>query len=190
MARKSEYKKAYDVDYNPMSLMHNLTPKQIQQEYSRLRKLTLRRMERLERSDFSKSTPALVGKSISRKLKPSGQLGERAMANRIAEMTHFLDMKGSTIKGARDIRRETRSILEEQLGYKFRNFEEFRLFGQFMDYLRGVYKDTLHYLDSDITNLFKEHAKEVLDNSMSFDEFINTYQNQYKTTPTVLKRPS
>ena len=164
---------------------------EIKKEYQRLRKITLRRAERLQRSEFAYSKPALTSKSLTRRLKKqSRDIGVRAMSARIQEMNQFLSMRGSTIKGARDVRRETRERLEEAIEYKFKNFREFELFTQFMDYIRAVYKDNFHYMIDEVVDLFSDYAQEVLNNSMSFNQFVDLYQTKYRSEPKELKRPT
>ena len=192
MARLPEFQRHLKTDYNPQALQKyaKTNKADVVAEYQRLRKITQRRIERLQRSEFEYSKPSLIGKSLKKKLKPSRDLGVRAMSARITEMTHFLEMRGSTIKGAREIRRETREHLEETLEYKFKNFREFELFTQFMDYIRALYKDNFHYLMDDITDLFSDYSSEVLNKSMSFDEFVTLYQTKYRREPQELKRPT
>ena len=196
MARLPEFKKhIVGLEYNVEALRQfakqsKANEKAIRQEYQRLRKITLRRAERLGKSEFQFSKPALTARSLSKRLKPSSELGIRAMSARIQEMNKFLEMRGSTIKGARDIRRDTRESLEEVLEYKFKNFREFELFTQFMDYLRAVYKDNFHYQVEEVVDLFSDYSQEVLNGSMSFSDFVDTYQNKYRSEPTVLQRPT
>ena len=191
MARKSTYKKAFDIEYNPQSIMQNLTEKQINREYSRMRKIFLKRMERFERSEFAFTKTAQKGKSMRRKMwRGDSRLSIDSKAARIVEMNEWLNRRSSTIKGARDIRRETREHLEETLGYKFKNYKEFRLFGMFMDYLRAVYGDRFHYIMDDVTDLFSDYSQEVLDNSMSFSDFVDLFENKYKSKNEPLKRPN
>ena len=196
MARLPEFKKHIaGIEYNVEALRQyakqsKMNEKAIRQEYQRLRKITLRRAERLGKSEFQFSKPALTARSLSKRLKPSSEIGIRAMSARIQEMNKFLEMRGSTIKGARDIRRDTREALEEVLEYKFKNFREFELFTHFMDYIRAVYKDNFHYQVEEVVDLFTDYSQEVLNGSMSFSEFVDTYQNKYRSEPTVLQRPT
>lgn len=196
MARLPEYiKHIVGIEYNVEALRQyakqsKANEKAIRQEYQRLRKITLRRAERLGKSEFQFSKPALTARSLSKRLKPSSEIGIRAMSARIQEMNKFLEMRGSTIKGARDIRRDTRETLEEVLEYKFKNFREFELFTHFMDYIRAVYKDNFHYLVEEVVDLFSDYSQEVLNGSMSFSDFVDTYQNKYRSEPTVLQRPT
>lgn len=196
MARLPEFKKhIVGLEYNVEALRQfakqsKANEKAIRQEYQRLRKITLRRAERLGKSEFQFSKPALTARSLSKRLKPSSEIGIRAMSARIQEMNKFLEMRGSTIKGARDIRRDTRETLEEVLEYKFKNFREFELFTQFMDYIRAVYKDNFHYQVEEVVDLFTDYSQEVLNGSMSFSDFVDTYQNKYRSEPTVLQRPT
>lgn len=201
MARLPEFQRHLKTDYNPQALQKyaKTNKADVIAEYQRLRKIVLKRVERfgwsknpkeLSSGEFLLTKPSVIGRSLSKKLKPSRDLGVRAMSARITEMTHFLEMRGSTIKGAREIRRETREHLEETLEYKFKNFREFELFTQFMDYIRALYKDNFHYLMDDITDLFSDYSSEVLNKSMSFDEFVTLYQTKYRREPQELKRPT
>ena len=191
MALKPTYKKGLNVDYNPQALK-KVSEKELRAEYARLKKITKRRVERLQRSEFDMSTPALIGgrlvKNLNKKYKK--QLSRDTIAARIAEMSKFLEYKGSTIKGARDIRRETREKLEETLDYKFKNYKQFRYFGYFMDYLRAMYKDNFHYLMDDVVDLFNDFADELESKSLTFEEFVQTYETRYKTQPVVWERPT
>ena len=180
MARKPTFKRSFDIDYNPQSLTENLTAAQINKEYSRLRKIFRKRMERLERSDFNLSNAALKGRSMRRGLKKTNQLRTETKAAKISEMTEWLERRSSTVKGARDIRRETRERLEEYLStdekpFRFKNYQQFRLFGQFMDYLRAVYKKDLQYIADDVLELFHDYSEDVLNDSMSFNEIVDKY---------------
>ena len=195
MARLPEFKKhIFGVDYNVESLRKFAKQKKeneatIRAEYRRLRKITMKRAQRLMSSEFQFSKPSLTARSLTKRLKPSSVLGVRAMSARIQEMTHFLEMRGSTIKGAREIRRETRETLEDVLDYKFKNFREFELFTQFMDYIRAVYKDNFYYQIEDVVDLFSDYSSEVLKGSMTFSDFVGTYQTKYRSEPKVLERP-
>lgn len=173
----------------------------VKKEYQRLRKITLKRADRLARSDFAHHAPALKAKSLVRRLKYNQNIGIEGMTARLAEMEKFLSMRGSTVKGAREIRREHREQLEYALGhydekkgkyvnYHFKNYKEFELFTQFMDYLRALYKDEFHYNIDEIETVFEDFSDEVLSKSMSFSEFVNLYQNNYRTEAQELQRPT
>lgn len=172
----------------------------VKKEYQRLRKITLKRAERLARSDFKHHAPALKAKSLVRRLKYHQNIGIEGMTARLAEMEKFLSMRGSTIKGAREIRREHRERLEYALGhydedkgeyvnYKFKNYKEFELFTQFMDYIRALYKDNFQYNVDEVEQVFSDYSEQVLSKSITFSQFVDLYQNKYRTTPQVLDRP-
>ena len=200
MARKSTYKKGLNVSYTPQSIYDIYegskgrkakasAKKQIAQEYQRLRRIVQKRTARLEQSEFAYSSASLKGQSLSRGLKPSTRMSIKGMSAQIAEMSRWLDQRSSTIKGAQEIRRETREDVENYFDYRFKNNKEFMLFTQFMDYMRALYKDTFQYQEDDIVNLFQHHAQDVLNQSMTFTEFVNTYQNKYRYSPRKLERP-
>lgn len=209
MARLPEFQRKLKVDYTVAQLRNYVKndtktkahERAVRKEYQRLRKITLKRAERLSRSDFAQNAPALSAKSLVRRLKYSQDIGIEGMATRLAEMEKFLSMRGSTIKGAREIRREHRERLEYALGhydedkgqyvnYKFRNYKEFDLFIQFMDYIRALYKDEFHYNIDEVEQVFSDYAGEVLSKSMSFSSFVKLYQNNYRTEAQELQRPT
>lgn len=202
MARKSEYTKALNVSYTTQNLQTygKSHAAEIKKEYMRLRKITTRREERLRRSEFQFNKPALNAKSLVRKLKPSGELSTRQMATRIAEMSQFLDMRGSTIKGAREIRRESRAYTEKAMSYydedgnyhayHFRSMKEFDLFTQFMDYIRVLWKDNFYYDIENVRDYFKDYAQEVASKAMTFDQFVDTFAEKYPRDKKPLERPT
>ena len=201
MARLSTYKRGLDVSYTPQAIYDiyegsrgrkakALAKKEIAKEYQRLRRIVQKRTARLESSDFAFSSASLKGQALTRALKPSSKMSIKGMSAQIAEMSRWLDQRSSTIKGAQEIRRETREQVEEYFGYTFKNNKEFQLFTQFMDYMRALYKDTFQYQEDDIINLFEHHARDVLNQTMTFTEFVNTYQNKYKYSPRKLERPT
>lgn len=201
MARKSTYKRGLNVGYTPQSI-YNIyegakgrkakasAKKEIAREYQRLRRIVQKREARLLASEFSLSSASLKGKSLTKSLKKSSQMSIKGMSAQIAEMSRWLDQRSSTIKGAQEIRRETREEVENYFDYRFRNNKEFMLFTQFMDYMRALYKDTFQYQEDDIVNLFQRHSQDVLNQTMTFTEFVNTYQNKYRYSPRKLERPT
>lgn len=201
MARKSTYKRGLNVGYTPQSIYDIYegakgrkakasAKKEITKEYQRLRRIVQKREARLQASEFALSSASLKGKSLSKSLKKSSQMSIKGMSAQIAEMSRWLDQRSSTIKGAQEIRRETREEVENYFDYKFRNNKEFMLFTQFMDYMRALYKDTFQYQEDDIVNLFQRHSQDVLNQTMTFTEFVNTYQNKYRYSPRKLERPT
>ena len=201
MARKSTYKRGLNVGYTPQSIYDIYesakgrkgkasAKKEIAREYQRLRRIVQKREARLQASEFALSSASLKGKSLTKSLKKSGQMSIKGMSAQIAEMSRWLDQRSSTIKGAQEIRRETREEVENYFDYKFRNNKEFMLFTQFMDYMRALYKDTFQYQEDDIVNLFERHSRDVLNQTMTFTEFVNTYQNKYRYSPRKLERPT
>lgn len=201
MARKATYKRGLNVGYTPQSIYDiyegakgrkakTRAKKEIAKEYQRLRRIVQKREARFQASEFALSSASLKGKSLVRGLKKSSQMSIKGMSAQIAEMSRWLDQRSSTIKGAQEIRRETREEVENYFDYKFRNNKDFMLFTQFMDYMRALYKDTFQYQEDDIVNLFERHSQDVLNQTMTFTEFVNTYQNKYRYSPRKLERPT
>ena len=209
MARLPEFEHKLNIPYTTAQLrdyVKNDTKtkaheRAVKKEYRRLRKIVLKRAQRLANSDFKFNAPALSAKSLVRRLKYNQDVGIEGMSARLAEMEKFLSMRGSTIKGAREIRREHRERLEYALGhydeekgkyvnYHFKNYKEFELFTQFMDYIRALYKDEFHYNIEEVEQVFNDYADEVLSKAIDFSKFVSLYQTKYRTEPKSLQRPT
>lgn len=146
---KSEY---YSSDgkaqYNPQSLRNSLDMAEMRKEYSRLRPVAMKRLARLEGSDFKDSqvfkyfngrfpmlgSMGLVGKS-----------GNKVLSEYLTDMNRFLGSELSTISGQTKLRNERINTLRTY-GYEV-NWQNFQMLTDVLDYIRDMYQDL--FFDSD-----------------------------------------
>lgn len=99
-------------------------------EYSRLRKIAAKRLQRLEKAGLSESATYQRYADSFVPL-PKG-ISETKVRKRLYEVARFLSLKGSTVTGEREKVRATIETLHD-LGYDFINEENIGAFGRFMD---------------------------------------------------------
>lgn len=171
---------------NPLEILADYSESEIKKEYQRLRKTALKRIERIERSDFN--LPQYV-EYHKHEWKPSSELDINDLATALSSVNRFIDMKGSLITEQRRMRRERREILEDEIiGRKFKNYDEMQLFDDFLDYLSNKYGDQFYYDIEDVIDLFDNYSDFVLDGSMSLDEFAEIYEDSYASTGYELRK--
>lgn len=110
-------------------------------EYSRLRAVAVKRLERLSRSEFKEDQPYQRYHNRFRKLSEMKRPGDVSRA--LADVYAFLSMKSSTIKGATEVRSNILQGLQEH-GVSFVKSENLRDFGEFMELLRSKLLDRIY----------------------------------------------
>ena len=169
---------------NPSEITLNYSEKEINAEYSRLRKVALKRLKRLENSkDFSAPKYAEFHRHEWATIAELGNVGN--VAKSLTSLTKFLNMKGSLVTEQMRMRKERREYLEtEILGTpdnprRFRNYKEMELFDDFLDYMSNKYDDNFYYDIDNVIDLFNDYSQYVIDGSMSLDEFAEIYEGSY-----------
>lgn len=139
-----------DLAYTPggISRLQVVSERDARAEYSRLRSIARKRIERLGKSEFA-SLPIYtynVEKFIPLKeVKTTSQLG-----GLLGDVRQFLESRGSTIRGQRQIRKDTIRTLHQH-GFRFINESNIDKFGEFMERVRAMYEENLvHKLPSDM----------------------------------------
>lgn len=115
--------------------------KLIRQEYSRLRAVAVKRLERLSRSEFKSDVPYQRYKDRFKYLSEYKRPSDVAKA--LADVNQFLSMKSSTIKGARTVKANVLAGLREH-GVTFVNEDNLKSFGEFMQLLRSKLLDRIY----------------------------------------------
>ena len=142
MARKSNLSQFLEENpadwYYPEALKSGiLTVEEMKSQYSYLRTVAQKRLQRLGESEFSESQAYL--KNI-KTFKPIAQIEtESELIMRLYSVRKFIESKGSTIKGQTEIRRKAVEAAQEK-GLDWINEGNIAEFGQYMDYLRAKYK--------------------------------------------------
>lgn len=108
--------------------------KEARAEYSRLRSVAVKRLERLSRTEGARySAYQMYGKDGFAPLPRNATPAEVGRA--LADVHHFLELKTSSISQIREAQRQALETLQER-GYTFVNKGNIREFGEFMEAAR------------------------------------------------------
>ena len=110
------------------------TVREARAEYSRLRKIAAKRLQRLEKAGYAQFATYLRYSNAFSPLPRN--LSESRVYKKLNEVAHFLSLQSSSVSGEREKMRSTIETLHE-LGYDFIDESNIREFGQFMDSLRS-----------------------------------------------------
>lgn len=116
-------------NYEPANSAFVFTPKEARAEYARLRKIANRRLERLGASEFANSRTYQNWSSGFEALPPDAP--ERDIRKALYDVGRFVNLKTSSISGARKARQEFIETMHER-GYTFINKGNAAKFGDFM----------------------------------------------------------
>lgn len=128
----------------------NLLPGTLRKEYSRLRSIARKRLERMSTSAYKSSQTYLRYRNMFPSL-PSmdaltkrGSVSKAKLEKKLSELRKFLDLETSTVSGARRVSKSRIAQLQSK-GYTFIKTEkDLRKFGEFMDYNRALKKGGLY----------------------------------------------
>lgn len=128
--------------YNPQYLINNYTASEIRKEYSRLRAIAVKRLSRLSKAGFGKSSAYKYNATNTKKL---SELSQRQVPLALSQLARFIDKPLSTVTGQYELRdRKIKKL--RSYGYDVTE-ENFQNFTDFMDLLSEQATD-LQY-DSD-----------------------------------------
>lgn len=169
MANKQKTIFNYDPEvYTPRALRKNLTPAQARQEYSRLRSIALKRIQRFEGTEYS-DAQILREFPASHFLKVSDIHNDRVLYYLLADTARFLKSKRSTISGQKEIEKKTLETLRRR-NYGFVTPVNLRDFGRYMELVKA--QSTATYFDSiRAAELFRD----ALEDRKSIDEIAETF---------------
>lgn len=121
--------------YQPggLTIVKSATEKEARREYQRLRKAALKRIMRLEQSEYKSDYIVKHGKT---RFSPSSQIVSlTALSRSLSDVRHFLESPQSSITGRRELEARTIKTLRSH-GYKFVIKDNIKQFGEFMDAAR------------------------------------------------------
>lgn len=161
----------------------------LRQEYSRLRAIAVKRLERLSRSEFKNDMAYQRYKDRFLKLEEMKKHTSKGdvydygkISKALSDVASFLSLKTSTITGAQA---RQRAVLEglEKHGVKGVNAGNLREFGQFMDMLRSKLLDRIY--DSERAYKVYTQARQLGmkwhgDLEKEFDYFYRNYKDMDK----------
>lgn len=122
-------------DYNPQSLQ-KYSVRQLRKEYSRLRTIANKRLDRLLQSEFA-DTQA-VAYNAGRYVPLKGVNTESELRHLLSDVARFITSEQSTVTGQRDIIERNVQIWREEKGYDFINSGNVRAWTEFLDYVQQM----------------------------------------------------
>lgn len=141
-------------DYRPDILMTK-PEKELRKEYSRLRSIARKRLERIAETKYVNSATYKYNAGVYIPLAAVSNKNE--LSALLSSVTRFLTAKTGSLTGLREATTGTIETLHES-GYTWINEENLRLFGDFMDYARNLMQGKL--LDSDrVAKMFRDANK-------------------------------
>lgn len=122
--------------YLPSDLA-KMPEREIRKEYSRLRSVAQKRLQRLSEGGYEMTT---AYKMNARKFRKLSELGDnpKQLAERLSDLSRFISARSSTVTGQKGIETERLASLYES-GYTWVNRSNLREFGQFMNYLKSLF---------------------------------------------------
>lgn len=131
-----------------------LTDRNLREEYSRLRSIAVKRLQRLGNSEWNDTDLYLRSKNKFKKLKDIKN--ERELRYLFSDLHYFLASPRSSVTGLDKIRRQSLDTLHEH-GYKFVTKENFRKFGRFMEWAKE-HAQAYMYDSERVANIFNEFS--------------------------------
>lgn len=122
-------------DYNPQSLQ-KYSIKQLRKEYSRLRTIANKRIDRLLQSEFADTQAAAY--NAGRYVPLKGVNTESELRHLLSDVARFITSEQSTITGQRDIIDRNVQIWQQEKGYEFINEGNVRAWTEFLEYIQAV----------------------------------------------------
>ena len=173
MARASlPYDKMFYTMYGLNS--DNWTEQAMRKEYSRLRSIARKRLERFEGTEWqdSKTYTKNAGK-----YKPLAEIsGKTELKRLLSDVAFFVDASTGSVRG---LQRKRRKYIEtvHKMGYKWVNTRNYKEFTQFMD--EAINKKLAGMFDSEqVATVYKVARKKKISSEELFKNFTFWYANQ------------
>lgn len=117
-------------EFFPEILFSKYTDSELRKEYSRLRSIARKRLERMGKSEFADTKTYLKNRNRFKQVKDIKNKTE--LSKMLADVYDFVSSKRSRITGLKEIRRESVETLHSH-GYNFVTKENWKVFTDFMD---------------------------------------------------------
>lgn len=143
MASKySTFEFRYDeIAYRPGAIKNKvITEKDARAEYLRMRKVILSRAKSFERAGLTDNE---TYREITNIPRLSEIKNRRELGKAMSDARRFLERKKTTVRGYKEVRRETANSLNE-IGYDFITEKNVESFGRFMEWFRKTREETLY----------------------------------------------
>lgn len=142
----------YDEDvYTPIGAK-SLTSAELRKEYSRLRSIARKRLQRFEGTEWTDSQVYLYNKD---RYKPLSQVrNDTEVRHLLSDVARFITANRGSVSGLNRARARTIETLQDR-GYDFINKSNFKEFTDFMEYAR-MYNINRLYDSEQIVELFED----------------------------------
>ena len=110
--------------------------KALRREYSKLRSVAKKRLERLQAGGYTNTTAYKM--NINRYITLDKVKSKKDLISRLSDVSRFVTARGGTVKGQKAIAKERISTLHES-GYTFVNESNIKEFGNFMNFLKALF---------------------------------------------------
>lgn len=121
--------------------LESLSEKELRAEYSRMRAVANKRINRLKNSEFSEEQ---IARQYRKGFPTLANISTRTeLEHQFVEVAYVLRQKRSTVSGAREIRAKSLETYQEQ-GLEFVNERNVDLFNHFWAYVKDHYDDTMY----------------------------------------------
>lgn len=111
----------------------NMDVRELRKEYTRLRKIAQKRLERFVGTEWERSE--VFKKNYGQYPKLADIPSEARLRYELASLARFINAETSSVSGLREQRRKTIEALRDK-GYTFVNKKNYWQFGEFMDYYK------------------------------------------------------
>lgn len=119
--------------YHPQALLEGYSEKELRREYSRLRSVARKRLERFAGSEFEDSNVYRYNKG---KYVPLSQVSNKGeLVHLLSDVARFLTAEGGSVSGQRAIRAKAISTWNEK-GYTWINKSNYAAFARFLEFAR------------------------------------------------------
>jgi hypothetical protein len=170
----------YPDEYYTPEGAKNLSNKELRKEYSRLRSIARKRLERFEGTEW---TDTQVYKMNAGVYRPIDEIkSERELRHLLSDVSRFVMSDTGSVSGLEKQRKTAVKTLRER-GYDFINKDNFRQFADFMEYARVANLNRL-YDSKRIAEYFNEVA---VKRKMSRDELYKNFRSWSKKQKKIKK---
>lgn len=159
--------------YNPQYLVNNYSSSEMRKEYSRIRAIAVKRLTRLARAGFGKTSVYKYNVFNTKKL---SELTEKQIPLALSQLARFIDNPLSTVTGQKSQRKQKIEKLQSY-GYDV-NEKNFQSFVEFMELLSQQAID-LQYDSEAVVELWEATRHKVSPTTIAKD-LDSWLENRYK----------
>lgn len=167
--------------YQPQALQEGFSEKELRKEYSRLRSVARKRLERFAGSEFEDSTVYRYNKG---KYIPVAQVKSKAELSRLlTDVARFLTAAGGSVSGQKEHRDKFIATWNDK-GYSWVNIKNYKAFARFLEFAKDFVG--FRYLEK-AAELFRRADEQGVDSEQikaNFEWYWKNFDEENATLPT------